>query len=432
MTEIHLNINNFADSDLLLSIFPESNKYEFTAKKVFRLKENVACNCGGTMVHNGYNYVRKKGFGKAKIGKEICPECGNEHCEDKIFWKTLLANWQETITSLLLVLRYSNVSWQVVSEIMSYIIPCSKDKARYLFDEKIEQFQYSQDNYLIVNYDEQHPRKGRTQKFRLTLLNYLTKVPIAEELFDNKEDSTIENFLRKYLDIDKELIVITDCDRRYPEIFKRIWGNKVIHQKCLLHLNKLIVHDFGRNTNLQEEHNKYLLLNIFYNRKKELKFLEKILKKQSAKNFSSSKEKYEWVKKAKQKFYDYVKKLENSRRRKGKNLTQRKLFRATQIFQELLKQKILFPKKVKQRLQMIEENWKYFTAFYQIKDCPATNNAIENYYSTSLKTHRKKQLRTDEGIINHMKLSALKRTLGFIKPKKTILEIYGLFKLITS
>ena len=81
---------------------------------------------------------------------------------------------------------------------------------------------------------------------------------------------------------------------------------------------------------------------------------------------------------------------------------------------------------------MIKENWKYFTAFYQIKDCPATNNAIENYYSTSLKTHRKKQLRTDEGIINHMKLSALKRTLGFIKPKKTILEIYGLFKLITS
>ena len=81
---------------------------------------------------------------------------------------------------------------------------------------------------------------------------------------------------------------------------------------------------------------------------------------------------------------------------------------------------------------MIKKNWNYFTAFYHIKGCPATNNAIENYYSTSLKTHRKKQLRTDKGIINHMKLAALKRVEGFSKPKNTLLEIYGLFKLIIS
>jgi len=81
---------------------------------------------------------------------------------------------------------------------------------------------------------------------------------------------------------------------------------------------------------------------------------------------------------------------------------------------------------------MIKENWKYFTAFYKIKNCPATNNAVENYYSTSLKTHRKKQLRTDKGILHHMKLSAIKRIEGFAKPRKTLLEIYGLIKLITS
>jgi len=432
MTEIHLNINNFTDSSLILSIFPESNKYEFTAKKIFRLTENVSCSCGCKMVHNGYDYARKKSFGKTKIGKQRCTNCNKEYREDKSFWKKLLATWQETTVSLFMVLRDSNVSWQVISKIMNYIIPCSKDKARYLFDEKIEQFEYKQDNYLIVNYDEQHPKKGRTQKFRLTLLNYMTKAPIAEGLFDNKNDATIEAFLRQHLDVNKELVIITDCDRRYPEIFTRIWGNKVIHQKCLLHLNKLIVNDFGRNTTLQNEHNKYLLLNIFYNRKKELKFLEKLLKKQAEKSFQSNKEKQEWFKEAKQKFYNYIKDIENSRRRKGKNLTQRKLYKATQIFSELLKQQNLFPKNVKKRLKMIKENWSYFTAFYQVKDCPATNNAVENYYSTSLKTHRKKQLRTDEGILNHMKLSALKRTIGFTKPKKTILEIYTRFKLITS
>jgi len=166
-------------------------------------------------------------------------------------------------------------------------------------------------------------------------LNYETKAPIAEGLFDNKEESTIEKFLRENLDVEKELIIITDCDQRYPAIFKKIWGNKVIHQKCLLHLNKLVVKDFGKNTSLLNKYNKYLILNIFYNRKKELKFLEKLLKKQDRKNFTSPKEKKEWIKEAKKKFYNYIRELENTRRRNYENLQQRKQYKATQIFEEL-------------------------------------------------------------------------------------------------
>ena len=263
-------------------------------------------------------------------------------------------------------------------------------------------------------------------------MNYDTGNPIAEDLFDNKNEATIEAFLRKHLGVNKELIIITDCDRRYPAIFKKIWGNKLILQKCLLHLNKLVVNDFGKNTTLQNEYNKYLLLNIFYNRNKELKFLEKFLKKQDKKSFTNNKEKIIWLKEAKNKFYECVKELEKKRRREGKNLTQRKLFKATQIFEELLKQQILFPQKTRERLQMIKDNWQYFTAFYHIKNCPATNNAIENYYSTSLKTHRKKQLRTNKGIINHMKLTAYKRINGFTKPNKTFLQIYHLATLIIT
>ncbi len=432
MTEIHTTLNNFYDSGTLLSLFPESNKYEFTSKKVFCCKILKVCDCGCCMVHNGYDYARKNHFGKVKIGKQICPKCGKQHHEDKSFWKKLLSQWKETITSLLLTLRDSDVAWAVISKIMGFIIPCSKDKARSLFNERIEQFEYPQDNYLIVNYDEQHPKEGRAQKYRMTLLNYETKVPIAEGLFDNKEDNTIEAFLRKHLDTEKDLVIITDCDRRYPAIFKRIWGNKVIHQKCLLHLNKLVVKDFGKNTTLLNEYNKYSVLNIFYNRNKELKFLERLLKKQNKKYFADSGEKKEWIQKAKQKFRDYVRNIENSRRRKKNNMTQRKLFKAQEIFEQLWRQESLLPKKVRARLKMIKLNWKYLTAFYQIKECPATNNAVENFYSTSLKTHRKKQLRTEKGLINHMKLAALKRTKKFSTPKKTLLEIYGLFKLIVS
>ncbi len=431
MTEIQLNLNNLSEAEGLFSIFPASDKYEFTAKRVFRLVEHVTCSCGCQMVHNGYDYARKKGFGKVKIGKQVCPNCRKQYHEDKSFWKKLLSHWKEMITKFIMTLRDADVSWDVVSKLMNFIIPFGKSKAMYLFNERIEQFEYPQDNYLIVNYDEQHPKKGRAQKFRLTLLNYQTKVPIADRLFDNKNEETIKMFLREHLDIEKELIIITDCDRRYPKIFKALWGSKLIHQKCLLHLNKLVVKDFEKAKSLLNEYNKYLLLNIFYNRRKELKFLERLLKKQDKRLFAEVKEKNAWVKEKMHSFREYVKKLEHSRRRNKKNLTQRPLWKAKQLFTELLKQQQLFPKKVKDRLKMIQKNWKFFTAFYAVKGCPATNNAIENFYSTSLKTHRKKQLRTDKGLVNHMKLAALKRVEGLANPTKTILEIYGLFKLIT-
>ena len=199
-----------------------------------------------------------------------------------------------------------------------------------------------------------------------------------------------------------------------------------------MHLNKLVVYDFGKNTSLLNEYNKYLMLNIFYNREKELKFLKKVLKKQEQKSFANAKEKREWVREAKQKFREYLRSMENTRRRNGKNLTQRKLFKAEGILNELLEQKLLFPHKARKRLDMIKENWEYFTAFYHVKDCPATNNAMENFYSTSLKTHRKKQMRSDKGIINHMKLSALKRARSLTEPKETLLEIFMLIKEVVS
>jgi len=68
-----------------------------------------------------------------------------------------------------------------------------------------------------------------------------------------------------------------------------------------------------------------------------------------------------------------------------------------------------FDKKVGEHLRKIEKNWDRFTAFYFMKGAPATNNSIEDNYSTSLNTHRKRQFRSDEGIENQMKLSRMKR-----------------------
>ena len=58
--------------------------------------------------------------------------------------------------------------------------------------------------------------------------------------------------------------------------------------------------------------------------------------------------------------------------------------------------------------------------FHFVDGAPATNNAIENYYSTSLKTHRKKQFRTDMGMINHIQLVTRVFSFHIEKLKKSL------------
>ena len=116
----------------------------------------------------------------------------------------------------------------------------------------------------IVHYDEQFPKAGRAQKFRLTLLDGISGRPIADELCDTKNPESIKAFLAKYLNPEKPIFVITDLYSSYPGAFKDFFGKNVIHQFCLLHLNKLIRGDFPKKTTIEQELIKYRLLNIFY------------------------------------------------------------------------------------------------------------------------------------------------------------------------
>ena len=82
-----------------------------------------------------------------------------------------------------------------------------------------------------------------------------------------------------------------------------------------------------------------------------------------------------------------------------------------------------FSTPVRKRLNMIKKNWKHFTAFYFVNGAPATNNPIENYYSTSLKTHRKKQLR-EKGIKNQINAALMKDLAQICATDRTLLEAF--------
>lgn len=262
--------------------------------------------------------------------------------------------------------------------------------------------------------------------YRLTLMDSISRQVIADELFDSKDGDTIEDFLRRNLDTYKPIFVVTDLYRGYSEIFKRVFGKKVTHQLCLLHLNKLIVNDFPRKTSIEQELIKYRLLNIFYNREPEIEFLSCLIDEEKVMLQKSHKEYKTWIKEAKSLFHEFVHKLELKRRREGQNLIQRTYYEALNNFKDLLSEINSFEVAVRKRLMKIEELWPKLTAFYLVDNAPATNNVLENYYSTSLKTHRKKQLEVT-GIEDQMKLSALKRSGILARPRRTLLDAFFMF-----
>lgn len=87
--------------------------------------------------------------------------------------------------------------------------------------------------------------------------------------------------------------------------------------------------------------------------------------------------------------------------------------------------------KLNKRFLQILDDFEHLTAFHHFPGTPATNNAVENYYSTTLKTNLKKQLRTDKGIINHLVIAALKRAGVLGDPSITLSEIILNFKVIS-
>lgn len=419
MDKIHTTLKNFSFSSELFELFSHAKGYEYTKKGVIRTINKPICpNCGNQCCRNGWDPITKKDLLTLKIGRFRCPCCGTEIKKDLSLFTKILDNWYETLHNFFLRLTDRDVALRVISELMEFLAPMSKDTVLRRICLALRQLVIPEvkSKYQIVHYDEQHPQKGRQQHYRLTLIDAISGKVIADELYDNKEKKTIKVFLTSNLSVKKELIIITDGCPWYPELFKELWGNKVKHQMCILHLNKLICGDCGRLPSIQDVYNTYLLLNIFYNREKELDFLQVLLAEE--KEVNSDKE---WLKKARKRFNNFVRSLEKLRRRHKVNHTLRTLEDAKEKFEKLVYQKQYIPKPLQKRLDYIGKFWSNFTLFYKV-DCPHTNNIIENYFSTSLKTHRKKQFRTKEGLERKMKLSVFKRNVGFEKPTKSFFE----------
>jgi hypothetical protein len=429
MTEIQYSLISFPHRETLSKVFEEyPDDFESTASGIFRRIVPLPCpECGMPMIHNGFNTYRKEHLGETCVGRYLCSACGKSVEEDRSFWDNLKKQFFNILIDISLRLRLSHVSYEEIESVMNLLYPRDKDTIRNMVQCAIKDIQVPPiKDIQVVHYDEQHPKAGRNQKYRLTLIDGVTKQVIAEELCDSKDSDTVEGFFRRNLDTQKPVFLVTDLYRGYSELFKKIFGNNLTHQLCLFHLGALIVRDFPRKTTIKQELVKYKMLNIFYNRDLEIDFLSCLIGEEKVMKQKSNKEYKAWLKEAMHAFRDFVYKLELKRRREKENLKQRSYYDAFNNFNCLLKEIDSFEIAVRNRLLRIKELWPNLTAFYFIYNVPATNNAIENYYSTSLKTHRKNQLEVP-GILDQMKLSALKRAGIFGRPEKTLLEAFFMF-----
>jgi hypothetical protein len=125
-------------------------------------------------------------------------------------------------------MRLHHVSYQGISDILGLIHPQGKDTIFNAFTASVERTVIPPlEDIQIVLYDEQYPKRGRTQKFRLTLLDGITERPIGEELYDTKDPATILSFRALYLDPTKRTFVVTDLYLSYPKVLKEFFGEKL-------------------------------------------------------------------------------------------------------------------------------------------------------------------------------------------------------------
>ena len=260
MTVIATNFLNLPFANEIMDAFKEySNKYEFTANGVFRRITPLACpQCGKHMSHNGYNKYDILGLAIIKLGRYRCEKCNMNSQEENIFLDNIRVECSKVLEGLCQVLRNHDVSYEGISDVMNYLVPQGKDTICRKFSNSVASVQLPETSPIqIIHYDEQHPKAGRSQKFRLTLLNGVSHEVIAEELSDNKSQDAIKPFfknnLKEIIEKSMPVFVVTDLGKGYAELIAEVFNGKAMHQYCIFHLNQNIAKEFSKNASMKDE-----------------------------------------------------------------------------------------------------------------------------------------------------------------------------------
>jgi transposase-like protein len=420
MISISTTLLNFRIIPLLTGLFNElSIHYEYSESGILHYYTNPMCpKCGQSMNQNGYNYITKRHIGSIKVGKYLCSNCKTIVHTDINFWSEQISQIKRTMCELLMCLKNGGNSYRRMGLISQFILPFKKSSLYEQFSKIIEEIDFSPSvphgKIAILNFDEEYIKISGKWKYRLTLLNNETKIPIAEKVVKKLTNKNIRDFIKSSFNPEQydKVFVVTDLKPGYKEIFISLFGDKLIHQYCLFHLYQLICKEFPKNSSLSELLQQYKLMNIFYDYELEVQQIEKMVQEEKNLGDMEVKELRTWTRMKKDEIFDYFSSFRDSNSNKLREPIEA-YYKMLEVYEEYDD----MPINIQKRIDMIDESILNFLAYRSIPGAPATNNAIEGYFSTTTNPILKRQMKTEKGAENMIKSQAIERSMIYMIKK---------------
>lgn len=430
MTTVYTTLFNYHSVPELQVIFSKfSNEYVFDNGTFYKkIPPNCPC-CNERMIHNGYNQYQKQNFIKIKIGKYICPSCKKNVQESSEIFTSIIAFLKNSLFPVILKMRAGKMSYCDIADVMASIIPMSKDTILRIIEEIVEEMEIKQPekrNFQFLGYDEQYVKVNGELKYRLTILDLLSRIPIVDVIASSKDsEEIISLFKNSSLDFNKPTIIITDLDKKYPEILNELFGKNLLHLRCLFHLLKRIKLDFPKYCSILDLILQEKIFNVFYDHTEEIEWLSQFIDKEAQYLALNDKKAYkEWLKRKHKEFRAVCKNNKNLRRRNHETRKIRPFQEIIELFIDLLENKEQYSPIIQKRLESLDKNLVELTAFCEGLDMPTTNNLIEGYFSSTLQKAWKRRMKTIKGLSNHLKLYQIKVQGLLEQTTHTIIEAF--------
>ena len=370
--------------------------------------------CGhASYVENGYHGVEDSiilSLGlHINIGQFSCKKCG-------AFWSTnrepvdaLIRKEKELVKSLMLGCARSGLSFANAASLVGEHAGFNYS-AQYLHElytqalSQVKQEKFSSASGVYY-YDEQFLLVNGKDACRLTIRDAVTKKVLVDVQTENAQKETIKQTLNAGLEGLPVDAFIFDMRKGYPELIRELYPKAQL-QWCIFHLYKLVwkelQDEFGKKIPLLQLYNAYTIFNLFFSHTLELDKLQELMKRfgQSKTKDAKSNEALEIA--LRKEFADFVKALKKERRRKHENVPRRTLEQSEQIFADVEKMVLLYPKKLQKRIRFIGENWERFTLFQRDPRVQPTSNGIEQYFAATLAKTEKKDFRSAAAVTREL------------------------------
>ncbi|MBD3355497.1 hypothetical protein GF361_05995 [Candidatus Woesearchaeota archaeon] len=445
------------------------NKIIQSMTGIYHTKREHCPICGKLGSYNGSSNKGKHDLSRStgsylRLGQQRCTSCNEPIPVNNEWFLKMKEKIRDFIKSIVISLSSSLSEEEIkvhLEEVYQIKIPKSTiHKIKSIADKEISSLEFE---YKVkegwYGYDEQHIKIKGKKAYRIVIFDLELNDVIYENIHFKLSKKILKKILTKVFPDKKPLGFVVDMLPMYSKAFKAAFGRRFKLQFCVFHLNKLILKEYRESItigkvakwSLVHYYNLYTLLAIFYNRNDELNHLKKLMKhfnnfkenltpekvQMYVQKYSVKTKKFETQKrnvihiieiKLMKAFRQRLKQKKQWRKRYKKTLLVRPVELAKYIFDKIFFQKMLYPKKIQDRLVKIKDNFDYFIASDGLV---MTNNKLEGHFGATLKKFRKKLSKSVYSLSAILKRKHLRRLGKAVVKSFSLADLAQVFLLVS-